>query len=76
MTWDTESTDPQKQDKSIKIYRPLGTPSTALGHQILVLATKADGTVDADRTIVKKSSDKPTTLQATGNTKNIIDAME
>lgn len=65
MTWEVEW--------GSKIYRPVGTPTEAAGYQVLLLATKPDGSVDSVRTIVKKGSEKPTTLQAIGNaSQNVI----
>jgi hypothetical protein len=70
MTWDTEG-----NDKSIKIYRPLGKPEVIGGNEIIAFAIGKDGKIDTENTLIKNGNDtKP--LNKINNNADIIKAIE
>jgi hypothetical protein len=74
MSWDTENTD-KTQDKSIKIYRPLGKPEAIGGAEVITLAIGKDGKVDATNTLIKTGNDTKA-LSTINNKADIIKAID
>jgi hypothetical protein len=75
MSWDTENTNNDPKDKTIKIYRPLGKPEMIGGAEVIALAIGKDGKVDATNTLIKSGSETKA-LSTMSNMTDIIKAIE